>query len=77
MSHGRCIWIGGGSGSWSEVVVHVRDGLPMFFELLFDFVEADAGVVDAVEEEGSAGARIFAVLCGVLLELVLPFYEEH
>ena len=35
----------GGSGPWSEVVVQVRDGLVMFFELL---VQAYAGLVNAV-----------------------------
>ena len=46
----------------------------MFLELFFNFVDADTGVLDAVDEEGLAGG-VFALLCGVLLELV--FHGLH
>ena len=48
LSHRHCFRSGRSSGSWSEVVVQVGDGLSVFFELLLHFVKADAGVVDAV-----------------------------
>ena len=75
MSHRCCIRAGGRSGSRLEVIVHVGDGLSVFLELVFNFVDADAGVLDAVDEEGLAGVGIFALLCGVLLELV--FHGLH
>ena len=71
LSHRCCIRVGGRSDSWLEVVVHVGDGLSVFLELFLDLVEADTGVLDAVDEEGLAGVRIFEWLCGVLLKLVL------